>query len=301
MRIFSTTPQETFPEKGFHIVTCGYDKSISKFVWKLSRTRQDYYLVMVTQGAVEYWLEDNCIKLKEGEFFLYFPGDKQNFVFDNYTHTTTHWVHFVGDEADALIKDLQLSHGKIDAKTEQPKNLLLQIVNESIMKNPHYEVMTKGLLFELLATLARENLVAHRERGLTKNNSDAFLKVIEKITKNPQISNEECAKDCFLSVSQFIRVFKKKFNTTPHQYKLDILINLAKDLLIHSDLSLTEIAENLGFDSETLYFNTLFKKQTGMSPSEFRSKNRSQPEARLVTTVCDQNNIQNNIQNTKKR
>ena len=293
MRIFTTMQEETFPEKGFHIVNCGYDKSISKFVWKLSRTRQDYYLVMVTQGAVEYWLEDNCIKLKEGEFFLYFPGDKQNFVFDSYTHTTTHWVHFVGDEADEMVKSLHLSHGKITAKTEHPKNLLFQIINESILKNPHYELIAKGLLFELLATLARENFVAHRENGLTKNNSDAFLKVIEKITKNPQISNAECAQICFLSISQFIRVFKKKFNTTPHQYKLNILINLAKDLLIHSDLSLTEIADNLGFDTDTLYFNTMFKKQTGMSPTEFRSKNKSEPEARQVTTAYDQKNLRN--------
>lgn len=293
MRIFSTTQQETFPEKGFHIVNCGYDKSISKFVWKLSRTRQDYYLVLVTQGAVEYWLEGNCIKLTEGEFFIYFPGDQQKFTFDSYTHTTTHWVHFVGDEADALIKDLQLSHGKIDVKTERPQKLLFRIIDESILKNPHYESMVKGLLLELLTTLARENFTANREGRLAKNNSDAFLQVIEKITKNPQISNEECAKICFLSISQFIRVFKKKFNTTPHQYKLNILINLAKDLLMHSDMSLTEIAENLGFDADTLYFNTMFKKQTGMSPTEFRNKNKSAPEARNVTTTYDQKNLHN--------
>ena len=288
MRIFTTMQEETFPEKGFHIVNSGYDKSISKFVWKLSRTRQDYYLVTVTQGAVEYWLENNSFKLKEGDFFLYFPGDKQKFVFDTYIHTTTHWVHFVGDEADSLINELQLSRGKINVKTEQPKKLLLRIINESILKNPHYELIAKGLLFELLATLAREDFESKRKSDVIKHNPDAFLQVIEKITKNPQISNEECAKDCFLSVSQFIRVFKKKFNITPHQYKLNILINLAKDLLTNSDLSLTEIAKNLGFDAETLYFNTLFKKQTGMSPTEFRNKHKSAPDAQAVSIPYDQ-------------
>ena len=250
-------------------------------------------MVLVTQGAVEYWLEGNCIKLTEGEFFIYFPGDQQKFIFDSYTHTTTHWLHFIGDEADTLIKDLQISHGKINVKTERPKNLLFQIINESILKNPHYELIVKGLLFELLATLARETFTTSRESGLTKNNPDAFLQVIEKITKNPQISNEECAKTCFLSIPQFIRVFKKKFNTTPHQYKLNILINLAKDFLMHSDMSLTEIAENLGFDANTLYFNAMFKKQTGMSPTEFRIKNKSEPEALNVTTAYDQNHLHN--------
>jgi AraC-like DNA-binding protein len=291
MRIFTTSQQENFPEKGFHIVNCGYDKSISKFVWKLSRTRQDYYLVTVTQGMVEYWLDETSIKLNEGDFFLYFPGDKQKFVFDTYTHTTTHWVHFVGDEADELIQKLQLFHGKINVKTETPKKLLLRLINESILQNPHYEVIAKGLLFELLATLAREDFESKRKSDVVKHNHDAFLQVIEKMTKNPQISNEECAKDCFLSVSQFIRVFKKKFNTTPHQYKLNILINLAKDLLINSDLSLTEIAKNLGFDSETLYFNSLFKKQTGMSPTEFRNKNKCEPDAQAVSIPYDQSSL----------
>ena len=57
--------------------------------------------------------------------------------------------------------------------------------------------------------------------------------------------------------------------------------------------ALTEIAKNLGFDSETLYFNSLFKKQTGMSPTEFRNKNKSAPEARNVTTTYDQKNLHN--------
>lgn len=62
---------------------------------------------------------------------------------------------------------------------------------------------------------------------------------------------------------------------------------------MHSDMSLTEIAENLGFDANTLYFNAMFKKQTGMSPTEFRIKNKSEPEARNITTAYDQNHLHN--------
>ena len=206
----------------------------------------------------------------------YFPHAPQ--LHFSISHSGAYWSCALSDQTVGF--DLQ--------ETEQPKKLLLRIINESILKNPHYELIAKGLLFELLATLAREDFESKRKSDVIKHNPDAFLQVIEKITKNPQISNEECAKDCFLSVSQFIRVFKKKFNITPHQYKLNILINLAKDLLTNSDLSLTEIAKNLGFDAETLYFNTLFKKQTGMSPTEFRNKHKSAPDAQAVSIPYDQ-------------
>ncbi len=45
-------------------------------------------------------------------------------------------------------------------------------------------------------------------------------------------------------------------------------------LLEHSSLSITAIANSLGFDN-SLYFSKTFHRQKGMSPKEYREKNRS--------------------------
>ncbi len=47
-----------------------------------------------------------------------------------------------------------------------------------------------------------------------------------------------------------------------------IILN-AKRMLVHTDLDVNEIAENLGYEDKS-YFSRLFKKETGMTPSEFR-------------------------------
>lgn len=273
---------EEFPQTGFNIVNSGYDKSISDFVWHLHRKRVDYYLTCVTEGAVTYILNDKTFKAKKGDFFLYHPNEIQDFTFETYSHTTTHWVHFIGNKCDELINQLNLKSGKIVVKSEKPKKLLLQLINEMILKKTHYETLAKSLLAELLINLSREIPVANKEDS-TQKNEDLFLTVLERITKDPKISNKECADICCLSVSQFVRSFKKKFGVTPHQMKITTLINVSKDLLIHGNMSITSIAESLGFYSENLYFNSLFKKQTGLSPTEYRNKYKGeQPNTKNV-------------------
>ena len=43
----------------------------------------------------------------------------------------------------------------------------------------------------------------------------------------------------------------------------------AKRMLVHTDLDINQIAEELGYD-DTSYFSRMFKKETGLTPSEFR-------------------------------
>ncbi len=52
-------------------------------------------------------------------------------------------------------------------------------------------------------------------------------------------------------------------------YITELKINRAKKLLRETHLSISEIAEKVGF-SDTGYFNKLFKAKTGASPSKYR-------------------------------
>ena len=72
-----------------------------------------------------------------------------------------------------------------------------------------------------------------------------------------------------MSVSWFIRNFKEYTGTTPTQYILSLRISNAQSLLESTSYNVTEIANIVGYDNP-LYFSRLFKKQCGVSPSEFR-------------------------------
>ena len=72
------------------------------------------------------------------------------------------------------------------------------------------------------------------------------------------------------SESQVIRVFKKKYGATPYVYLMDQRIELAKQMLLGTALSVRQIALELCFTDE-YYFSNFFKKKTGLSPAKYRT------------------------------
>lgn len=72
-----------------------------------------------------------------------------------------------------------------------------------------------------------------------------------------------------MSVSTFARKFKRETGMSPVAYILRVRLTKAKRLLRSKDLSITEIAVNCGFSSAA-HLTSSFKKQFGMTPSEYR-------------------------------
>jgi AraC-like DNA-binding protein len=73
------------------------------------------------------------------------------------------------------------------------------------------------------------------------------------------------------SPAHALRLFKKEMGISPHAYFLNRKIEEAKVLLLHSHLTVKEIAYRLGFADE-FHFSNAFKRKTGASPTSFRSR-----------------------------
>ena len=88
-----------------------------------------------------------------------------------------------------------------------------------------------------------------------------------------EFSVDDLAALCYLSPSRFYYLFKKYTHVTPVEYKNKIAVQrAAQDLLYSKQTSITEIAAKHGFSS-VIYFERLFKKTTGKSPSQYRKDN----------------------------
>ncbi len=82
---------------------------------------------------------------------------------------------------------------------------------------------------------------------------------------------ETLAQTISVSSSYLFRIFKRKMRVTPMHYRNLVRIDKAKLLLLDRRFTVEEIAEHVGFDGAR-YFSRVFKKETGLSPSEFRKK-----------------------------
>lgn len=80
-----------------------------------------------------------------------------------------------------------------------------------------------------------------------------------------QISSEAC-----LSRFHFLRLFRRAFNKTPHQYLIQRRIEKAKELLTSSRLTVTDVCFEVGFESVGSFI-TLFHKQVGHAPVAYRA------------------------------
>ena len=87
----------------------------------------------------------------------------------------------------------------------------------------------------------------------------------------PLLSIKEISENVHMSTTYLCTVFKNGTGITINQYLTSYRMDRAKDLLSTSAFSITEITQKVGY-ADTNYFSKIFKKQIGLSPSEYREK-----------------------------
>jgi AraC-like DNA-binding protein len=88
------------------------------------------------------------------------------------------------------------------------------------------------------------------------------------------ITIEQLSHEVALSPYYLIRLFRRTYKRTPHQYLIQLRIARAKELLSSSDLSITEICAEVGFESLGS-FSALFSKLVGISPRAYRRSSQT--------------------------
>ena len=79
------------------------------------------------------------------------------------------------------------------------------------------------------------------------------------------------AQQLHCSPASVYRQSMSAFKLTPMQYLIELRLQRAKYLLIHSDWNLTSIAQQIGY-KEGVYLSRLFKKKLSLSPQQYREK-----------------------------
>ncbi len=104
--------------------------------------------------------------------------------------------------------------------------------------------------------------------------SKPVMMTIEYIQQNlhQSIRMPELSEASFLSPSYLSVLFKKETGMSISDFILDLRLQTARNMLLHSDFSIAEISEILAFSSQS-YFSAVFKKHCKQTPAQFRKKN----------------------------
>ncbi|NHN35213.1 helix-turn-helix transcriptional regulator [Paenibacillus agricola] len=142
-----------------------------------------------------------------------------------------------------------------------------RIIKEYQLEQPGYAFVMRALLMELIAILMRHVL----DQSLSGKASkiEPALHAMRIHPEEPW-TVEQLADLCGYHPIHFTKLFKEEMGRTPKHYLISERMKRAKQMLL-GGLSLSNIAEKLKYSS-IHYFSHQFKKETGLSPSEFRQQ-----------------------------
>jgi AraC family transcriptional regulator len=141
---------------------------------------------------------------------------------------------------------------------------------------PGGSIYAESLVNTLVAHLLRHHSSAgekfqHYLGGLPKHKLRRVTEFIEENLEH-DLSLAEIAEIAELSPFHFARSFKQATGSTPIQFLTHRRIDLAKRLLVESELPIVEVGLRAGFKNQS-HFTTLFRKITAMTPKAYRNEN----------------------------
>ncbi len=148
--------------------------------------------------------------------------------------------------------------------------ILYHNTTEKLKSTKCYDKLLR-ILRETSMSMARStrevNLYTSKDYSPTTNKCIQLI-----IAKMPEkISLDSLAEELHISAKYLSVLFNKETGSSIPDFIQDIRISEAKLLLLSSDFTYLEISNMLNFNSQS-YFNQIFKKKTGLTPKEFKTK-----------------------------
>lgn len=229
--------------------------------------RQQYLLHYVHRGRGWYRRGETVYHLEAGDLFLIHPGELTYYEADAQEPWEYSWIGFHGNQAQALLEGCGMLERPVlrvrKQQTGEVRNLL-----EKLRRGKNANAMLQtGLLYQFFSCLM-DTLELDRPTA-----AKTYWESAAQYIRNNymyDISVAGVAAVVGVDRSYLYRLFKQYHNRSPQQYLLQCRVDAARQMLLETPYSVTEIAYSCGF-KDVATFGRAFRSLTGMSPRAFRS------------------------------
>ena len=236
--------------------------------------RHDYHLLYVKSGKLYYYIKNTQHCVSSGGVLIYKPNEPQHYEFFLSDAPDIYWVYFTGSDVGDTLKRLELQSGNVLLGTActQYDTLFENIISELLYHKLHFMDISSMLIQQLLF------LVSRNVCNLTYFSSHRDL-VLEKVidifhsSYREKISISSIASELNYSSSWLSKTFTRHYGMSPKAYLTNLRIEKAKSMLL-TTISIRKVAEQTGFPDQ-MYFSRVFRASTGLTPSQYRQKNRN--------------------------
>ena len=242
--------------------------------WWNRTTVFPYNAIYLTKvGCFDLKINDTWHHIEPHRLVFIPAGSKLEFNFDGKGPLEKYFVHFDLNYSVGTLSDYFEVPNLIVPKDEDKVESLFSEIIKNLYdsENPISSVASSGAMMALVANTLEDGgaTFSYAKNPETKE----MYKIAEYIESRyrESISVSELSEAFGYSTTYFTKKFKRTFGCTPTDYISNLKIERARRLLSGSEMTVTEIASDLGF-SDASHFSSVFKMKTGLSPATYRKE-----------------------------
>lgn len=241
-------------------------------------SHEHYELYFLLSGERRYFIEHTIYDVEPGDIVL-IPKNKLHRTAACNGNGYERYVVYFGDGfANDMIEKIGaeaferfIGSGSIQLSPEVSEKIcksLRMMEWERAQQSLYYEEMISNILYNVILTILRHGQIKQRKQGEDADKIQEAARYIS-IHYSSNITLSTAAKLALMEETYFSKKFKSLTGFGFNEYLIQTRIKAAEELLMFSDLSVSEISERCGFSSSN-YFGDVFKKWKGISPLGYR-------------------------------
>ena len=234
----------------------------------ISREKGDMLaLEYILSGTGTLTINGQELHLQAGDVFLLTLGSRHTYYADPDDPWRKYFAVFSGPVAERIIESYLPADTYLFPRCNvEPyfREIVQVSLDDTVPFTEKADRITVALL-KICMYIRSRNVLEQQDLA------DKIRSRLDFYVEHPFTLDMLC-RDFNYSKNHLIHVFREKFGKTPYQYYLSVKIGLAKKMLASGNTSVEDIAERLCFTDRT-HFSKLFKRETGLSPAEYRKNN----------------------------